>query len=88
MPIIGDTSLPKLIENIYKYIVDEANAADFYSRLLKEAPDELHRQFVKHAYEDEIGHVEAFSKLYVYLTNQKPQYQITPVKYETYKAEF
>lgn len=85
LPIIGNQSFRRLIENIYKAIVGEATAAEFYSRLLKETPDELHREFVEHAYEDELEHLQAFTKLYVHFTEQEPQYRIEPVQYETYK---
>jgi Mn-containing catalase len=86
LPIIGDQSFQSIINNIYKAIVDEATASDFYSRLLKEVPDELHREFVKHAYEDEIEHLKAFTKLYVSFTGQEPQYHVTPVQYPNYKV--
>jgi len=86
VPIIGNQSMSVLLRNLFKAIVDEATAAEFYSRLLRETPDELHREFVQHAYEDEMKHLHAFTKLYIYLTGQQPQYQIQPVQFENYKA--
>lgn len=86
LPILGNQSFQSIINSIYKAIVDEAIASDFYSRLLKEVPDELHREFVKHAYEDEIEHLEAFTKLYVSFTGQEPQYHVKLVQYPNYKA--
>lgn len=85
MPILGIPDFSKLIAHIYKAIVDEATAAEFYSRLLTETPDKLHREFVEHAYMDEMEHLEAFSKLYAYYTGQMPRYKITPVEYGSYK---
>lgn len=45
-------------------IVDEATAADFYSRLLTESPDALHYEFIEHAYKDELEHSTQFGVLY------------------------
>ena len=86
LPILGKQSINQLDKNIYKSIVDEATAADFYSRLLKEAPNELHREFIKHAYDDELKHFQAFSKLYKHFTGKVLQYQIKPVQYPNYKT--
>jgi rubrerythrin len=85
LPILGPQSFQKTLRNIHKSIVDEATAAELYSRLLKEAPDELHREFISHAYHDELEHLEVFSKLYVYFTETPPQYTIHPIRYSNYK---
>jgi hypothetical protein len=53
LPITNNPSIQLLINHIYKSIVDEATAADFYSLLLTEVPDALHYEFLKHAYKDE-----------------------------------
>lgn len=84
-PILGPHRFGKLVQNIYKAVVDEATAAEFYSRLLREAPDELNREFVHHAYKDELTHLEAFTKLYRHFTGQIPQYNVRPVQYPSYK---
>lgn len=84
-PILGNQSMSELIKNIHKSIVDEATAAEFYSRLLEEAPDELHKEFIEHAYHDELVHLEAFMKLYLHFTGEHPKYQIEPIQYDTYK---
>jgi rubrerythrin len=86
LPILGEHSFQELLKHIHQAIVDEATAADFYSRLLKEAPDALHRDFVKHAYEDELEHLDAFTKLYTHFTGKKPQYKVKPIQYSSYKA--
>lgn len=85
MPILGPYNFGRLLQNIYQAIVDEATAAEFYARLLKEEPDPLHREFIDHAYRDELVHLEAFTRLYTFFTHQAPQYNITPVQYRTYK---
>lgn len=85
LPILGPQSHQQLVQDIKQAIIDEATAVDFYSRLLQEAPDQLHREFIEHAYEDEKGHLHAFTQLYTYYTNKAPHYTITPVQYPTYK---
>lgn len=85
LPILGPKSFAQIIQYIYESIVDEATAAEFYARLLKEAPDELHREFIQHAFEDEIEHLQAFTKLYCHFTGRMPQYTITPVRYPNYR---
>lgn len=85
LPILGPVSFQEILEYIYDSIVEEATAAEFYGRLLKEAPDELHREFIKHAKEDELEHLENFIKLYYYFTGHIAYYVITPVEYSTYK---
>ncbi|MBY0121823.1 ferritin-like domain-containing protein [Bacillus sp. S/N-304-OC-R1] len=86
LPLLGKETMDQLIKNTMKAIVDEATAADFYSRLLKEAPNNLHKEFVQHARNDELEHLEAFKKLYTYLTGKTPQYRIVPSQYPNYKA--
>ncbi|MBB6453147.1 rubrerythrin [Salirhabdus euzebyi] len=85
LPIYGDASMKTLLDNVYQSIVDEATAADFYARLVKQVPDTLHKEFVEHAYKDELEHLQAFSQLYTHLTGQQAQYQIQPVQFATYK---
>ena len=85
MPILGPHSFDLLLDNILESIVDEATAADFYARLLEEAPDNLHERFIAHAYEDELEHLEAFEALYEHFTGAEPRYTIVPVQYDTYR---
>ncbi len=86
LPILKTDNFNQIIEYIYDAIIGEATAAEFYSRLLNQAPDDLHREFIKHAMEDELDHLERFSKLYCYYTGHMPMYVITPVKFPNYKA--
>lgn len=85
MPILGPPDFGLFLHNLYEAIVGEATAIDFYYRLLREAPNELHREFIEHAYKDEMEHLEAFTRLYCYFTGYKPQYTITPVQYRSYR---
>lgn len=86
LPILKTKTFQQIIQYIHESIVDEATAADFYARLLREAPDELHREFIRHAYEDEIEHLNAFSMLYHFYTGKMPNYTITPVRYPDYRT--
>lgn len=85
LPLLGCYKVPQITEFVYDAIVDEATAAEFYGRLLMEAPNDLHREFIRHAMEDELDHLEKFSKLYCYLTGYMPHYMITPTTYPNYK---
>ncbi len=84
-PLLGPHRFDRLLDNIHQSIVDEATAAEFYSRLLKEAPDPLHERFIRHAYEDELEHLQVFERLYTHFTGRAPRYTIDPVEYETYR---
>jgi rubrerythrin len=75
----------ELIELIYKAIVDEATAADFYTRLMEDTNDELFRHFIEHARNDEQQHLKNFSALYAQITKHQPSYHITPVQYSSFR---
>lgn len=85
LPLRGPKSFEQILHYIHKAIVDEATAADFYCHLLKEAPNKLHRDFIEHAYHDELEHLQIFTKLYCYFTDITPEYHIKPVCYPNYK---
>lgn len=85
LPLLGPKTYQELLEAIFKAIVDEATAVDFYCRLLKEAPDELHHNFIEHAYKDELEHLQYFIRLYCQLSGREPRYSIKPVRYSCYK---
>ena len=86
LPILGPKSFGDILKLIYKSIADEATAAEFYGQLLRQAPDPLHREFIQHARQDELEHLQAFTKLYHYYTGKIPQYTVDPVKYHSYKG--
>jgi rubrerythrin len=56
-----------------------------FTRLLKEAPNKLGKEFIEHAYHDELEHKQIFSKLYCYYTDSTPACHIEPVGYPCYK---
>ena len=85
LPLKGPKPFDQILHFIHKAIVAEATAADFYCRLLKEAPNKLHREFITHAYDDEVEHLQIFTKLYCYYTDILPQYHFDPVCYPCYK---
>ncbi len=85
LPLRGPKCFDQIIHYIHKAIEDEAITADFYCHLLKEAPNKLNREFIEHAYRDELEHLQIFSKLYCYFTDTDPKYHITPVSYPCYK---
>jgi rubrerythrin len=85
LPLKGPKTFEQILCYIHKAIVDEATAADFYCRLLKEAPNKLHREFIEHAYRDELEHLQIFSKLYCYYTDHEPEYRIEPIHCPCYK---
>lgn len=85
MPIMGALSPHKMVQKIYKTIVDEATAAEFYSRLIIESPNEFHRQFIENARNDELEHLNSFIRLYCHFTGHMPNYNITPIMYPNYK---
>ncbi len=85
LPLKGPKSFDQILHFIQKAIEDEANAADFYRHLLKDAPNKLHCQFIEHAYEDELEHLQIFTKLYNYYTDCEPKYCVKTTCYPCYK---
>ena len=84
-PLLGAITRQELKESILQSMIEEATAAEFYSRLLKEAPNDLHYEFIEHARDDELEHLERFEKLYQYLYRSKPQYNIEKIQYPDYR---
>ncbi len=84
-PILGQMTQQQFREALYKSIVDEATAADFYTRLLQHATDELSRDFITHARDDELFHLQHFENLYMRYFGTKPQYRITPTQLTDFK---
>lgn len=85
LPLKGPKSFEQILNYIQKAIEDEANAADFYRHLLKDAPNKLHCEFIQHAYEDELEHLQMFIKLFYYYTDCEPKYCVTPTCYSSYR---
>ena len=85
LPILGLLTSQQLRDALMQSIVSEATAIDFYTRLLKEAPNRLHSQFIQDALDDETSHLNNFECLYYQYFGMKPQYQIEPIQYPSYK---
>lgn len=75
----------KVFTAILNAIQAEATAIDFYSRLVKYAPNKKHKEDILHALEDEKIHLKEFTELYINLTGQQPKYTINKTKFNTYK---
>lgn len=84
-PILGALTNQQLQQALNKAIVDEATAAEFYTRLLKEAPNTLHYEFIENAREEELNHLNNFEKLYYSLYGCKPTYKTDYIQYPNYK---
>ena len=85
LPLLGNLPPDKMAEAVHKAIVGEATAIDFYGRLLNEATTPIQRDLIADARQDEQKHLQAFTKLYVFLTGRMPQYRIQPVEYRTFR---
>ena len=85
LPLKGPKSFDQILHYIHTAIEDEANAADFYRHLLKDAPNKLHCEFIEHAYNDELEHLQIFTKLFNYYTDCEPKYCVKQTCYPCYK---
>jgi rubrerythrin len=85
LPLKGPKCFDQILHYILTAIEAEANAADFYRHLLKEAPNKLSCEFIQRAYDDELEHLQIFTKLYFYYTDCDPKYCITPIPYSCFR---
>lgn len=85
LPLKGPKAFDQILHYIHRAIEDEANTADFYRHLLKEAPNKLQCEFLQHIYDDELEHLQIFTKLYYYYTDCEPKYIIAPISYPCYR---
>lgn len=85
LPLKGPKSFDHILHSIHKAIEGEANTAEFYRHLLKEAPNKLHCDFIQHAYDDELEHLQILTRLFCYYTDTEPRYHIEPVSCPCYK---
>ncbi len=84
-PLLGNLTPQQLRESLIGFMKDEAQASEFYSRLVNEAPNELHRMFILDARDDELTHLKKIENLYVHYFGEKPQYSFTYITYPNYK---
>jgi rubrerythrin len=85
LPLKGPKPFDQILHYIHKAIEGEANTAEFYRHLLREAPNKLHCDFLKHIYDDELEHLQIFTKLYCYYTDIEPKYCVNPINCPCYK---
>jgi Uncharacterized conserved protein len=85
LPLKGPKCFEEILQCIRRAIEDEANTADFYCHLLREAPNKLNKDYIQRAYNDELVHLEVFKKLYCYYTDSEPKCQLTPITCPCYK---
>jgi rubrerythrin len=71
--------------HLQQAIHDEASAIEFYRQLLEMAPDELHKLFIQHAFQDEQKHQRMLSRLYTRLTGRTPMVSAKPESFENYR---
>lgn len=75
----------RFIADLYKAIGDEAEAAEFYTMLMKCAPNDFARDQIKHARDDERKHYGQLSRLYWCLTGRRPMIPKPRVEKVSYK---
>lgn len=79
-----DEGFQPLVDEICKSIKGEAEAINFYTRLLKIAPNKKHREDIKHALNDERIHLRYFTGLYRQLTGAQPFYKTEKARFSNY----
>jgi len=78
-------SFHQFLQNLLQAISGEAQAIDFYSRVLNIAPTASAKNDFQHALEDEKEHYQLLSWLYTSLTSQTPQVPpFIPVSFQSY----
>jgi rubrerythrin len=78
-------NMQTFLNDLLKAASNEAQAIDFYTRVLNIAPNEKAREAFSHALSDERLHYRIFTDLYRRLTQQEPQVpQFTPVQFDNF----
>ncbi|QPA33093.1 ferritin-like domain-containing protein [Anoxybacillus caldiproteolyticus] len=76
-------------QRVFRAILDaiksEAAAIDFYTRLIRLAPNAQHQNDIRHALEDEKIHLKQFTELYINLTGQQPVYNVEKTTFHSYE---
>ncbi|MCF6093937.1 ferritin-like domain-containing protein [Microaerobacter geothermalis] len=76
---------PLFIQDLREAINGEAQAIDFYKRLIEMAPNQRHVNYLTHIRNDEKKHLRMLTNLYVQLTGRRPDIRFTPVRFTTYR---
>ena len=85
LPLLGTLTQQQFHDDLLETITDEASAIDFYTRLMKQAPDDLNYDFLNQIREDEMKHLSNFERLYIQYFGAEPQYTIKNVQFPSYK---
>lgn len=80
----GFKDYPQFIALLQEAINDEASAIQFYDQLVPGAPPD-YRDFVTHARDDEVTHLQMFRRLYRKLTGSEASVTPTATPLATYK---
>ncbi len=85
LPLKGPKPFDQILYYIYKAIMGEASTIEFYCHLLKDCPGKIHREFIEGIIADEREHLDMFTKLYCYYTDEIPRYECKPIPFPCYK---
>lgn len=85
-PLPGNLTRQQLEEVLRDSMTDEATAAEFYTNLINESPDNFHAEFIEHARDDELIHLDYFKRLYRCLFGRDAEYGIEETKYANYET--
>lgn len=75
----------KLIEELMRAINGEYSAVQCYEKIAQMAPSEEVRNQILEIRQDEVQHLQEFSRIYLNLTGKQPQMQITEECPPTYR---
>jgi rubrerythrin len=85
LPLKGPKPFDQILHYIQRAVEIEANAADFYRHLSKDAPNKMHCEIIGRIYDAELEHIQIFTKLYIYYTNCEPKFCVNPTPYPCYR---
>jgi len=78
-------NIHQFLNQLLQAAASEAQAIDFYTRVVQSAPNEKAREDFNHALEDERLHYRLFVDLYRRITSQEPQVpSFTPVTFNSF----
>ncbi|RKL67343.1 cupin [Salipaludibacillus neizhouensis] len=75
----------KVTEAILAGVKREANAFDFYTRLVNTAPNQMHRNEILQALDLKKVHVAQLTNLYTNVTGRQPEYQVENIPFHSYE---
>ena len=78
-------NMTAFLNDLLKAATNEAQAIDFYTRVINSASTEKQREYFGHALSDERVHYRLFTDLYRRLTNQEPKVpQFAPAQFSNF----